>query len=32
MPIVETVSAFLDGAIDLGRARRLLLERPITVE
>jgi len=32
MPIVETVSAFLDGAIGLAQARRLLLERPITVE
>ncbi|GBR13721.1 glycerol-3-phosphate dehydrogenase [Asaia spathodeae NBRC 105894] len=32
MPVVETVSAFLDGAIDLAQARKLLLERPITVE
>ncbi|RUT26665.1 glycerol-3-phosphate dehydrogenase [Asaia sp. W19] len=32
MPIVETVAAFLDDRIDLAQARRLLLERPITVE
>lgn len=32
MPIVETVSAFLDNEIDLAQARRQLLERPITVE
>ncbi|CAI9121125.1 NAD(P)H-dependent glycerol-3-phosphate dehydrogenase [Brytella acorum] len=32
MPVTNVVARFLDGGIDLARARELLLERPPTVE